>query len=412
MQKSQLAGHFARRLRELALPLGVNFWDGTSVTPAAQPRVRLNVRTPRALAALINPSMGKLARHYVEQDIDVEGDAREVLRLSEALSAAPTGPNSLASRIRRWAPHSRHSDSKAIRRHYDVSDDFYGLWLDRRRVYSCAYFLRGDDTLELAQEQKLDLICRKLLLRPGERLLDIGCGWGALVMWAAQHYGVRATGITLSRNQLDFARARIREAKLESLCEVELLDYRDLSEGEPYDKIASVGMFEHVGRSNLPLYFGKIFRLLKPGGLVMNHGITLNSLDQSELGSDIGAFIDDYVFPGGELTHISRVIAAMSAGGLECRDVESLRPHYARTLWQWVERLEAHRAAALATVGEKLYRVWRIYMAGSAHAFERGWLSVYQVLAGRPMANGALRMPATRHHIYAQQDGPAQRRTM
>lgn len=400
MDKSQLAGHFEQRLRELGVPLGVNFWDGSSVTPGVHPRVRLSVRSPRGLAALFNPSMGRLARHYVELDIDVEGDAREVVRMSEALSSAPTAHSSVGSRILRWKRHSRHFDSKAIRHHYDVGDDFYALWLDLRRVYSCAYFRTADDTLELAQEQKLDLICRKLVLQPGERLLDIGCGWGALVMWAAQHYGARATGITLSRNQHDFAQARIREAGLERLCEVKLLDYRDLAETEAYDKIASVGMFEHVGRNNLSLYFGKIFQLLKPGGLVMNHGITLNSMEQHELGSDIGAFIDEYVFPGGELTHISRVIAEMSAGGLECRDVESLRPHYARTLWQWVERLESNRAAALATVGEKLYRVWRIYMAGSAHAFERGWLSVYQVLAGRPGANGALRLPATRDYIY------------
>jgi cyclopropane-fatty-acyl-phospholipid synthase len=401
MGRPQLAGHLEQRLRELALPLGVNFWDGSSLTPASQPRVQLNVRSPRALAALVNPSMGKLARHYVEQDIDVEGDAREVLHLTEALSAAPTGRNGLGSRIRRWVWHSRQFDSKAICRHYDVGEDFYGLWLDPRRVYSCAYFRTADDTLAAAQEQKLDHICRKLALEPGERLLDIGCGWGALVLWAAQHYGVRATGITLSRNQLEFAQARIRESGLERLCDVRLLDYRDAPEDLPYDKIASVGMFEHVGRSNLPLYFRKISRLLKPGGLVMNHGITLNSPDQVELGSDIGAFIHDYVFPGGELTHISRVIAAMSAAGLECRDVESLRPHYARTLWEWVERLDANRAAALSAVGEKLYRVWRIYMAGSAHAFERGWLSIYQVLAGKPAANGVLTMPATREYIYA-----------
>jgi cyclopropane-fatty-acyl-phospholipid synthase len=184
------------------------------------------------------------------------------------------------------------------------------------------------------------------------------------------------------------------------------MDYRDLPEDMPYDKIASVGMFEHVGRGNLSLYFGKIFRLLRPGGLVMNHGITLNSPDQAELGSDIGEFIDDYVFPGGELTHLSRVIAAMSGHGLECRDVESLRPHYARTLWHWVERLDASRAAALATVGEKLYRVWRIYMAGSAHAFERGWLSVYQVLAGRPTASGVLNIPATRDYMYSERPVP------
>lgn len=401
MLESQLAERIAQRLRELKLPIGVELWDGRSVTPAVQPRVRLSIRSPKALAALLNPSMGKLARHYVEQNIDVEGDAREVVRLSEALSAASAGPGEANSGVRRPARHSRLFDRDAIRYHYDVKDEFYGLWLDRRRVYSCAYFRGSDDTLDTAQEQKLDLICRKLMLKPGERFLDIGCGWGALVMWAAQRFQARATGITLSRDQHDFARARIREAGLEGLCEVRLLDYRDVPEDEPYDKIASVGMFEHVGRKNLPMYFGKIFRLLKPGGVVMNHGITLTSPEQSELGSDIGAFIDEYVFPGGELTHISQVIGAMSAQGLECWDVENLRPHYARTLWQWVERLDANRAAALAAVGERLYRIWRIYMAGSAHAFERGWLSVYQVLAGRPLTDGTPGFPQTRDWIYA-----------
>jgi cyclopropane-fatty-acyl-phospholipid synthase len=400
MFKSQLSASFSNRLLKLGVPIGVNFWDGSSVTPLVPPRVRLSVRTPRALAALVNPSMGKLARHYVEQDLDVEGDAREVVRLSEALSEAPTVVRNAASRFFRRRRHSRQFDREAVRSHYDVSDDFYGLWLDARRVYSCAYFRRADDTLETAQEQKLDLICRKLMLAPGERLLDIGCGWGGLVLWAAQRYGARATGITLSRNQYDYARSRIREAGMERLCEVRLLDYRDLPADASYDKIASVGMFEHVGIANLARYFDRIFGALRPGGLVLNHGITLSSLEQSELGSDIGAFIDEYVFPGGELTHLSRVIGEMAARGLECRDVECLRPHYARTLWQWVERLESRRAQALAMVGEKRYRVWRIYMAGSAHAFERGWLSVYQVLAGRPTASGSLPLPPTREYIY------------
>jgi cyclopropane-fatty-acyl-phospholipid synthase len=182
---------------------------------------------------------------------------------------------------------------------------------------------------------------------------------------------------------------------------VKLLDYRDLPENEPYDKIASIGMFEHVGRKNLPVYFGKIFRLLKPGGLVMNHGITLNAPDQQELGSDIGSFIDQYVFPGGELSHISSVLCEMSAQGLESWDVESLRSHYARTLWQWVDRLEANAKQALACVGEKNYRIWRIYMAGSAHAFERGWMSIYQVLAGKALDNGRLSVPGTREYMYA-----------
>ena len=401
MFKSQLSGSFGDRLLKLGVPVGVNFWDGSSVTSPVPPRVRLSVRTPRALAALVNPSMGKLARHYVEQDLDVEGDAREVVRLSEALSEAPATARNIAARFLRRRRHSRRFDSEAVRSHYDVSDDFYGLWLDARRVYSCAYYRRDDDSLETAQEQKLDLICRKLMLAPGERLLDIGCGWGGLVVWAAQRYGVRATGITLSRNQYDHARSRIREAGMERLCEVKLLDYRDLPTDGTYDKIASVGMFEHVGVANLALYFERIFGALKPGGLVLNHGITLNSPEQTELGSDIGAFIDEYVFPGGELTHLSRVIGEMSARGLECRDVECLRPHYARTLWHWVERLESSRAQALAMVGEKRYRVWRIYMAGSAHAFERGWLSVYQVLAGRPAASGILSLPPTREYIYS-----------
>lgn len=400
MMETRLLDRFQQRVRELALPLGVTLWNGRSVKPLGEPRVKVTVRTPKALAALINPSMGKLARHYVEQDLDLEGDARELLRIGEALIPVPVLQHGKSFRLRKWTPHSRQFDRKAISHHYDVSDSFFGLWLDRRRVYSCAYFRRDDDSLDVAQEQKLDHICRKLRLQPGERLLDIGCGWGALIMWAAQRYRVHATGITLSRNQHDYVQRQIRERGLGDLCSVNLLDYRDVPEDEPFDKIASVGMFEHVSRKNLPLYFAKMFRLLKPGGLVMNHGITLNSLEQDELGSGIGEFIDDYVFPGGELMHISRVVAEMSAQGLECWDIESLRPHYARTLWQWVERLEANHDAASAEVGEKAFRIWRVYMAGSAHAFERGWMSVFQVLAGRPDAAGALELPLTRDYIY------------
>jgi cyclopropane-fatty-acyl-phospholipid synthase len=318
--------------------------------------------------------------------------------LAGATDAAGPAP---AHRLARWVRHTRLFDSKAVRSHYDVSDDFFGLWLDPRRVYSCAYFRRADDTLEIAQEQKLDHICRKLRLTAGERFLDIGCGWGALVIWAAERYGAQALGITLSRNQHEYARARIRELGLEGRCEVRLLDYRDVPEERAFDKIASVGMFEHVGRDNLAAYFGKIARLLRPGGLVLNHGITHNTPGRRQLGSEIGDFIDRYVFPGGELTHISVVLEALSAQGLESWDVESLRPHYAKTLWHWVERLEANRAAALAAVGEKLYRIWRIYMAGSALGFERGWMTIYQVLAGKPLASGALELPETRDYIHA-----------
>jgi cyclopropane-fatty-acyl-phospholipid synthase len=401
MQEDAMLGRLEKRLRDLDVPLSITLWNGRRLTPTETPRVSVTVRSPLVLASLVHPTMGKLAKHYVEQQLDVEGDARDILRIGEALSGTPAGTGSAASRLRKWIGHTRIFDSKAIRYHYDVSDDFFGLWLDPRRVYSCAYFRRADDTLQIAQEQKLDHICRKLVLRPGERFLDIGCGWGALVMWAAERYKVRATGVTLSENQYRYARTKIREAGLDGTCEVRLLDYRDVPEDTPYDKIASVGMFEHVGRKNLGLYFGKIFRLLKPGGLVMNHGITLNSVDGQEVGSDIGSFIDRYVFPGGELTHVSKVIAEMSRQGLESWDVESLRSHYARTLWHWVEALEANREAALAAVGEKIYRIWRIYMAGSAHAFERGWMSIYQVLGGKPFTDGRLGVPSTREYMYA-----------
>src|SRR5262249_9445649 len=218
----------------------------------------------------------------------------EEMSLCEALSSGPI----LKCRrflIGNWNWHTRSADRSAIRFHYDVSNDFFALWLDRRMVYSCAYFRDPSDALDLAQEQKLDHICRKLRLKPGERFLDIGCGWGALVMWAARHYKVRATGITLSQEQCDLARKRIEDAGLRGTCDVQLVDYRDAPETQPYDKIASVGMFEHVGRKNLPAYFAKIFRLLRPGGLVLNHGITAGAVDQMELGRGIGEFVDDYV---------------------------------------------------------------------------------------------------------------------
>jgi cyclopropane-fatty-acyl-phospholipid synthase len=400
MLSSRLLARVERRIQETQLPLAVRLWDGTRLG-APQPQVTVTIKSPLALTAFAHPSLGGLASSYVEGRIDAEGPIRDVVRVGTALVEAEGGLAEGPGRLPHWVRHTRKFDTKAVRSHYDVGDDFFRLWLDRRRVYSCGYFRRADDTLDLAQEQKLDHICRKLRLAPGERFLDIGCGWGALIMWAAERYGARALGVTLSRNQHDYARARIRELGLEGRCEVRLLDYRDVPEDGAYDKLASVGMFEHVGRENLPLYFGKIARLLRPGGLALNHGITLNAPGQRGLGSGVGEFIEGYVFPGGELTHLSQVVEAMAAQGLECWDVESLRPHYAKTLWQWVERLEANRDAAVAAAGERLYRIWRVYMAGSAQSFERGWLSVYQVLAGKPLANGALDLPATRDHIYA-----------
>ena len=400
MLVAPMIGMLEDRLRRLHLPLSLTLWNGRIIQSGDNPGLRLTVRSPQALVSLIKPSLGKLARSYVEGDLDLEGDIRESVRIGEQLVAGDAGAYRRRSDIWKWWRHSRPADRKAIQHHYDVGNEFYGLWLDRNRVYSCAYFRKPDDSLDLAQEQKLEHICRKLDLKPGERFLDIGCGWGGLVLWATQHYDVKAVGITLSQEQQAYAAERIRALGLEGRCEVRLMDYRDVPEDQAYDKIASVGMFEHVGKRNLPAYFGKIYQLLKPGGIVMNHGITTNSLDDGALGSGIGDFVDEYVFPGGELVHISRVLGEMSQQRLEVWDAECLRPHYAKTLWHWVSRLEARQEEARRIVGEKRFRTWRIYMAGSAHAFDRGWISIFQILGAKPHADGAMPYPLTREHVY------------
>jgi cyclopropane-fatty-acyl-phospholipid synthase len=314
------------------------------------------------------------------------------------------GRTSLTTRWRVWR-HQRRSNRANIHDHYDVSNAFYRLWLDRQQVYSCAYFPTADTTLDDAQTAKLEHICRKLRLRPGERFLDIGCGWGALLFRAAEVHGADATGITLSRNQFEYVNSEIAARGLAGRVRVELRDYVDLPEDTLYDKIASVGMFEHVGAARFPRYFGKIRRILVPGGLVLNHGITHNPLGAHSLGSGLGDFVEDYVFPGGELVHVSEVIAGMAEQGLEVIDAEALREHYAKTLWHWCERLEANADAARAEVGEEKYRVWRIYLAGSAHAFDRGWLSLWQLLAGKPLPDGRLPHPLTRDYMYARSPG-------
>jgi len=390
-----------RRLSRLGLPVAVSLWDGNTISPQADPRIHLTLKSPQAISSLVRPTLGKIAKAYVEGQVDIEGDVRETIAIGEQLVSDNANTYQRSSALFNWWRHTRPADRRAIQHHYDVGNEFYGLWLDRNRVYSCGYFRTADDSLDVAQEQKLDHICRKLRLKPGERFLDIGCGWGALIIWAARNYGVKALGITLSDEQHAYANERIKELGLEDRCEARLLDYRDLAPDDQYDKIASVGMFEHVGKKNLPVYFEKIHSLLKPGGLVMNHGITTNSLDDRALGSDIGKFVDEYVFPGGELVHVSRVIREMAIQGLETWDAECLRPHYAKTLWEWVTRLEAQAARARELVGERRYRIWRIYMAGSAYAFERGWISIFQLLGGKPLADGSMPYPLTREHVYA-----------
>ena len=398
--KESLRKMIAARYAGRNIPIALVLPDGGRLALSDAPEVDVYARTWQGLKTLASPQMGALARAYVRNDLDFSGNARRILAIAEALVGGfAHGRDRLAAHTRTWL-NRRRSNRANIQHHYDVSNAFYRLWLDERMVYSCAYFRAEADSLDEAQTQKLDHVCRKLMLKPGEEFLDIGCGWGALILRAAQGYGVNATGITLSQNQYDHVKARIAELGLGDRVRVQLLDYLDLPEDRPYDKIASIGMFEHVGIRNYPRYFGKIRRILKPGGLVLNHGITHNWTGADSLGSGIGDFIEEYVFPGGQLAHVSQVVEGMAADGLELIDAEALGEHYARTLWHWVDRLEKNAEDARREVSEERFRVWRIYLAGSAHAFDRGWLSLFQLLAGRPHPDGRLPHPLTREYMY------------
>ena len=386
-------------LRAHGLPLAIELWNGKRYQLSGDTPVTLRIPGAGALKYFIGADLAKLGEAYVEGHIDVDGPIREVLRVAEGLSRF-LGGDKKGRRPHLLNLHTRSRDAKAIQYHYDVSNEFYALFLDREMVYSCAYFKTGDEDIHTAQAQKLDHICRKLRLEPGDRFLDIGCGWGALVRWAATHYGVDATGITLSRNQHKLANERIAAEGLSERCRVLLQDYRDVPGEALYDKIASVGMFEHVGLKNLPVYFGAIQRLLKDGGIAMNHGLTAIDPESRAVGLGGGEFIGKYVFPHGELPHLSLALREMSAAGLEVMDVETLRLHYAKTLWQWSARLEANPEAARRHTEEKRVRIWRTYLAGCAHAFEKRWVTIQQVVVtktGDPRANP---LPWTREHLY------------
>ena len=412
----------------------VRLWDGT-VDRCANPGspYTLVLNRPAALRRmLLPPNELSIVESYIAGDVDIDGSMEAASNLGEAIGGRLRSPIAVARLIRllvglpgqaeddladtRFPEHARklgqrHTpvrDAAAIQFHYDVGNTFYKLWLDRRMIYSCAYFRSPDDSLEVAQEAKLDLICRKLRLKPGERLLDIGCGWGALIMHAAEHYGVDATGITLSENQASLARERIEKAGLGDRCRVTIRDYRTLTEGDGYDKISSIGMVEHVGLSHLPVYFASAYRALKPAGLLMNHGIiSLGEARPRSVGERIfrkfwraDAFIDKYVFPDGKLTATHDVISAAEGAGFEVRDVESLREHYAMTLRHWVRSLEEKRDDAIALVGDNTFRVWRLYMSASANAFATAKINILQTLLAKPDERGHSNIPLTRDDLY------------
>ena len=413
-----LEGVLQRKIAALALPLAVVLPGGRRVGPRdAALTLRLNELSP--LAPLAQGQIGLVARAYVEERLDFEGSLRSLMAIAARLiEADPVSPEPPAGPLAWWreilfaarsrARHRPRLDARQVRFHYDVSDDFYRLWLDPAQVYSCAYYAGAEMTLAQAQQAKLDHICRKLMLREGERFLDVGAGWGALLLHAAEQYGVRGHGITLSRNQHAHVNRLIEERGLRGRVTMTLCDYRELPETERFDKIASVGMFEHVGRAPLPGYFARLYRLLEPGGLLMNHGITAGGTRNDRLGAGMGDFIERYIFPGGELLHVSHVLKVMSEARLEPLDIENLRPHYARTLWAWSDALESRLPQARQAASETVVRAFRLYLAGSAMCFEQGWISLYQMLAARPsgkVADGPMRgaqsaFPFNRGYMY------------
>ncbi len=416
-----------RALELLLEPLGrreftVRLWSGETLpaTSGAAARFTLVLTHPGSLLRMFWPP-GELtaAEAFVRGDWDVEGDLiaalglRDRLRLAprDLLALLPLAPSLLRTGIFAKSPeraaelrggkHTRSRDAQAVRHHYEAGNDFYALWLDRRMVYSCAYFPDPGTTLDRAQEAKLELVCRKLRLEPGDRLLDIGCGWGGLATWAAERHGASVVGITLSDAQAELARERIEALGLEARCRVEVTDYRELA-GETFDKVVSVGMVEHVGVARLPLYFEQATRLLRPGGLFLNHGISPAVPRDDSLRSKIfreGGFVQKYVFPDGELPFLHETAAAAVEAGLELRDVESLREHYALTLRHWLAGLEARRAEAEQLVGSTTYRIWRLYLAGAACDFERAQNTIFQSLYVKS-EKGRSGLPLTREGWY------------
>src|SRR5947207_3190939 len=404
--------------------VGVRLWDD-SIWPNDRPSsATLVLKHPGALARMFLPGTeAGLAEAYLRNDFDIEGDIeaafevgdfllsrlddwKKKLKVAGLLIRLPEGDGSsimqraarqLLPRIR-GKRHSPERDRRAVRFHYDISNDFYQLWLDRRMVYSCAYFKSPNDHLRNAQEQKLDYICRKLRLRAGQRLLDIGCGWGALVIHAAKHFGVHAKGITLSQPQAEWARSWIAKAGLGKKAKIEVRDYREIAAtAELYDAIVSIGMAEHVGRERLPDYFAAAHRALKPGGVFVNQAIAEDVVTRpGNLDSRRASFIENYVFPDGDTPPLPLMLRAAEKSGFEIRDVENLREHYVLTLRHWLRRLEEHHDEALGFVDEATYRVWRLYIAGSAHGFQRGHIAVYQTLLAKLDPAGQIKLPLTR----------------
>ena len=429
----EIVRDFLARMIPSPRQFDIRLWDGTLMRAdqhTGSP-ITLRITSPGAVRRMFRlPLEFSLAEAYMRGDFEVEGSLIDMFDRISHVMDSPRLARQLPSLAAQWARlpndppsrdierssaqlsggvHSKERDKAALQYHYDVGNDFYALWLGPRMVYTCAYFKSGTEDIDTAQGQKLDHICHKLRLKPGERVLDIGCGWGGFVIHAAQHYGVQAVGVTLAERQHAFANQRIRELGLQSQVEVRLMDYRDLGD-EQFDKLVSIGMFEAVGKSHMPEYFRHAFRLLKTHGVFLNHGITAYRLDtQRKTGLrkllddaliGAGKFGNKYIFPDGELVPLHDVNRMAESAGFEVRDVENLREHYSLTLRRWVAGLEAKRAEAIAVSNETIYRTWRLYMSSAAHEFDIARQHLTQTLLGKPDANGRSELPLTREDWY------------
>lgn len=390
------------QLRErVTVPLRLALWNGKvfDFSPA-NPLVTLRILHAASLPYLLSPSLSNLGEAYVEGKIDIDGTPSDIIAVGHMLATNTLRAEGALARIRRYFNHDKEDDAEAISYHYDVSNDFYQLWLDQKMVYSCAYFENGDESLDAAQIKKIDHILTKLQLKPGHTLLDIGCGWGALVLRAATRFGATCVGVTLSKNQYAYATEKVARAGLADRIEIRLQDYRDID--GTFDRITSVGMFEHVGLHNLEMYFKKISTLLADDGMAMNHGITSSDPNSGETAFGAGAFIEKYVFPHGQVPHISLVVLSMQEGGLEVLDIENLRRHYAKTCGLWVERFEKAAPEIERSAGHRRFRIWRVYLAGCAYAFEHDSISLYQVLCTKS-GRDAASLPWSRRYMYQAQ---------
>ena len=419
-----LIGHIFPQPRDF----GVRLWEGTEIPAAGRTNIWLVLNNPGALQRMFKPPIElSLGEAFILNDFDIEGDifsafpfmesmanrppsTGEIVRLGLGLLKVPAKGTARAKgrgRARlQGKVHSRARDLLAVQYHYDVGNEFYSLWLDGNLQYSCGYFPTGKEDLNTAQQRKMQHICRKLRLKRGEYLLDIGCGWGGLARYAALNYNVQVLGVTLSKNQKAYADEQIERAGLRGRVVIEMQDYRDLG-NKSFDKVVSVGMFEHVGRSHLPGYFAQVYRLLKPGGLFLNHGISRRTgteeASQGFLQKRIfgrGTFLQHYIFPDAELIPVSEVNVMAERAGFEVRDMENLREHYALTLRQWVNRLAERHKEAVAASDEVTYRTWRLYMAASAFGFESGNINNNQTLLAKMTGEGKSNVPFSRADLY------------